>query len=163
MTTEINIAGKLMTNDIKLSLESWDVRWKQSSEPLMGKIIHLQNILLLLCKAFKFIYGSAYTFGNDGNRHIIPVTACRGTRRLSRKLDFGKSVRSIRLLLAISLRWQPVTVHTAIANMASSGWFCRLVRQKEVSFVVFLIKLGLVWFLGFSSMSKVRLGARDWG
>jgi len=44
--------------------------------------------------------------------------------------------------------------------MASSGSFCGLVRRQEVSFVVLLVQIGLVWFNTVSRMSKVRVGIR---
>ena len=44
--------------------------------------------------------------------------------------------------------------------MAYSGWFCWLVRRKEVNFVVLLVHLGLVGFSRASMVSKVRVGIR---
>jgi len=42
--------------------------------------------------------------------------------------------------------------------MATSGWFCGLVRRKEVSFVILLVQLGVVGFRRVSRVSKVRVG-----
>jgi len=42
--------------------------------------------------------------------------------------------------------------------MVSSGWFCGLVPQKEMSFVILLVQLGLVGFSRVSNLSKVRVG-----
>jgi len=44
--------------------------------------------------------------------------------------------------------------------MALSGSFCGLVRRKDVSFVVLLVQLGIVWFSGVSRVSKGRVGIR---
>jgi len=41
--------------------------------------------------------------------------------------------------------------------MASLGWFCGIVSQKEVSFVILLVQLRLVQF---SRVSKVRVKIR---
>ena len=42
--------------------------------------------------------------------------------------------------------------------MASSGWFCGIVRRKEVNFVVLLVQLRLVGFSRVSRMDNVRVG-----
>jgi len=47
-----------------------------------------------------------------------------------------------------------------VCNMASFGWFCRLVRRKEVSFLILLLQLGLVGFSRVSSMSRVSVEVR---
>jgi len=47
--------------------------------------------------------------------------------------------------------------------MPSSGWFCGIVRRKEVNFVVLLVQLRFVGFSMISRvsrLSKVRVGIR---
>jgi len=39
----------------------------------------------------------------------------------------------------------------------SSGWFCALVRRKEVSFIVLRVQIGLIVF---SRVSKLMVGIR---
>ena len=42
-------------------------------------------------------------------------------------------------------------------NMASFGWFCGLVRRKEMSFIVLLLRLG---FSRVCRVSRARVGIR---
>jgi len=47
--------------------------------------------------------------------------------------------------------------------MASSRWFCGLVRRKELSFVILLLQLGSVGLSRFSTVSmvsRVRVGIK---
>jgi len=43
-------------------------------------------------------------------------------------------------------------------NMASFGWFCGLIRRKEMSFIVLLLRLGLVGFSRVCRVSRARVG-----
>jgi len=44
-----------------------------------------------------------------------------------------------------------------VHNYGAVGWFCGLVRRKQVSFVALLVQIGLV---GFGRVSNVRVGTR---
>ena len=90
------------------------------------------------------IYGSAYT---SGTRHVMHVRnpTCR-----QKVLDVKKSAM-------LSAAWRSIQclLYSVFGNAASLPWCCGLLHQKEVSFIVLLLWLGLV---GLTALGLV-LGA----